>query len=234
MARPSKYKWEAGDVVGLYKVIKPLPSEPNVKNLIIYAECLLCQEKVKRFSNRMDSKHRGCTAPAKVDKSPDAEPIVVAPAPHLRKDGTPVVTNDHGFVVKSEEPDEATILASTTNLPTELQNALNFDVEAQALEMIRLAKKLDASTNLVFMTTLKRYLSLVHIARSLEKKLSETGELTVIGSAGSHVANPLITQYKTVSNESNSTAKILTNILAKLTDDGGVDPLLEALNGSNN
>jgi hypothetical protein len=233
MARPSKYKWETGDVVGLYQVIKPLPSEPNVKNLVIYAECLLCHEKVKRFSNRMDSKHRGCTAPAKVDKSAETGVPLVAPLPHTRSDGKPVETNEHGFVVPSEDASpEETILAGITDLPSEVQQALNFDVDKQALEMIKLAERLDTASNFVFMTTLKRYLALVHVARSLEKKLSATGELTVIGSTGSHVANPLITQYKTVSNEANSTAKILTNILAKLSaSEAEDDPLLKALQG---
>lgn len=251
MARASKYKYEKDDVIGLYRVIKVLPSEPNVKNLVIYAECLLCHEKVKRFSNRLDSKHRGCEAPAVVDKqADDAQPIVVAPVRHTRADGTPVVTDAKGFVVDDERAEaeeivadanpvpeaddetEGAIVPESITLPPEVAEALNVDVDEQAIEIVRLAKNLDTSTKFIFINTLKRYLTLVHLARRLESKINVLSELTVTGSTGAQVANPLIVQYKQVSSESNAVIKVLLGIVHKMNaSDDSDDPLLKALEG---
>lgn len=241
MGRASKYKWEAGDKVGLYEVIKVLPSEPHVKNLVIYASCLLCGEKVKRFSNRMESKHRGCTAEVKVEKTDEPiEPVVFNPLPHTKANGLPAdqvleeaeeLVADANPLPETDEDSEDFVLPEDTNLPDEVKNALNFDVDAQAVYMVRLADKLDISSKFLFMTTFKRYLTLVHLARRLEKKIAETGELTVIGSTGNQIANPLIREYKSVSSESTSHAKQLMTILAKTAGDGEEDPLAKLFAG---
>lgn len=247
MSRGKNYKYAKGDKIGLYEIIKPLPSEPNVKNLVIYCTCLLCGEKVKRWSNRLDSKHRGCKANAIVKKPKVKQTEVVHPMLHTRADGTKVRTNKWGFTIDDPAPkpeqvvEEATAesgddaeefnLPDPLDLPDEVKNALNVDVNAQAIEIIKKADGLDASTRFVFINTFKRYLTLVHIARRLEAKMNRADvELTVIGSTGKWVANPLIVQYKQVSSESNATVKILLGMVSKMTaGDDANDPLLEAL-----
>ncbi len=257
MSKSKKYKYEKGDKVGLYEIIKPLPSEPNVKNLVIYCECLLCGEKVKRWSNRLGSKHRGCKANVKVEKPKD-EPEKMHPLLHTKADGTKVQTNQHGFVIEQAkkdepeqvvadatadaEPDQTTLtdddaeefsLPDTLELSDEVKKALDIDVDTQAVEIIRKAKNLDASTLFIFINTFKRYLTLVHIARRLEHKMNRKDvELTVLGSKGGQVANPVITQYKQVSQESNATIKVLLGMVSKMNaKDEDDDPLARALRG---
>jgi hypothetical protein len=258
MSKAKKYKYEKGDKVGLYEIIKPLPSEPNVKNLVIYCECLLCGEKVKRWANRLGSKHRGCDANVKIEKQ-KPEPETMHPLLHTKADGTRVQTNQHGFVItpapkKAEAeqvvadasadamPDQTSLtdddtdefsLPDSLELSDEVKEALNIDVDSQAVEIIRKAKNLDASTMFIFINTFKRYLTLVHIARRLERKMNHANvELTIIGSTGAQVANPLIVQYKQVSQESNATIKVLLSMVAKMNaSDGDDDPLAKALRG---
>lgn len=231
MARASKYKWEKGDVVGLYRVIKVLPKTANVKNLVIYAECLLCSEKVERWSNRMDSKHRGCTAPAIIEKEPEQDLPVFHVKPHTRKDGTPVVTNENGNVVTVDTEIEGTedLIAGDLGLPANILDALNFDVNTYVTELVKASEDMDTGTKFTFITTLRRYVALVHLARKLELKLAHNDNLTVDGSNGNQVANPLITQYKSVSAESNVTARLLNSMVNKSSGSGEVDPLAEAL-----
>lgn len=259
MSKAKKYKYEKGDKVGLYEIIKPLPSEPNVKNLVIYCQCLLCGEKVKRWANRLGSKHRGCDANVKIEK-PKPEPEVMHPLLHTKADGTRVQTNPHGFVITPKkpekpeaeravaeavadaQPDQTSLtdddtdefsLPDSLELSDEVKQALNIDVDSQAVEIIRKAKNLDASTMFIFINTFKRYLTLVHIARRLERKMNHAGvELTIVGSTGAQVANPLIVQYKQVSQESNATIKVLLSMVAKMNaKDGDDDPLARALRG---
>jgi len=258
MSKAKKYKYEKGDKVGLYEIIKPLPAEPNVKNLVIYCQCLLCGEKVKRWSNRLGSKHRGCSAEVKIEKpKPDAE--VMHPLLHTKADGTRVQTNQHGFVITPAEkrsqaeqvvaeatadavPNQTTLddddapefsLPDSLELSDEVKQALNIDVDSQAIDIIRKAKNLDPSTNFIFINTFKRYLTLVHIARRLERKINHKDvELTIVGSTGAQVANPLIVQYKQVSGESNATIKVLLSIVTKMNaSDSDDDPLAKALRG---
>lgn len=256
MSKSKKYKYEKGDKVGLYEIIKPLPSEPNVKNLVIYCECLLCGEKVKRWSNRLGSKHRGCNANVKIEK-PKPEPETLHPLLHTKADGTKVQTNQHGFVIEQAnkhpeavvadatadaEPNQTSLadddveefsLPDTLELSDEVKRALDIDVDQQAVDIIRKAKSLDPSTLFIFINTFKRYLTLVHIARRLEHKMNRRDvELTVIGSKGGQIANPVIVQYKQVSQESNATIKVLLGMVAKMNaNDDGDDPLARALRG---
>lgn len=234
MARASKYKWQAGDEVGLYRVIKVLPKQPHVKNLVIYSECLLCHEKVERWSNRMDSKHRGCTAPAEIVKEPEPTPTVVHVKPHTRADGSIVETAENGKPIEvdvtADDPEELEL--GDMNLPPEILNALNFDVDAHAVELVKKAEELDSGTKFLFITTLRRYLTLVHVSRKIERKLAQNNELTVLGSNGNQVANPLLTQYKAISSESNVTVRVLNGIVSKFkAKDADDDPLVKALNG---
>jgi hypothetical protein len=124
-------------------------------------------------------------------------------------------------------------LPDSLELSDEVKEALNIDVDSQAVEIIRKAKNLDASTMFIFINTFKRYLTLVHIARRLERKMNHANvELTIIGSTGAQVANPLIVQYKQVSQESNATIKVLLSMVAKMNaSDGDDDPLAKALRG---
>ena len=237
MGRARKYKYELGDEVGLYRVIKVLPSKPHVKNLVIFAECLLCNEKVERWSTRMDSKHRGCPAQVSVDKTPEpVEPVpVVHPKPHTRANGSVVETTENGKPIEvdvtDDDPEELEAIGGM-NLPPEIMNALNFDVDAHAVELVKKADELDLGTKFLFITTLRRYLMLVHVARKIEHKLSNDPELTVIGSNGNQVANPLLTQYKAISSESNITVRVLNGIVSKFkAKDADDDPLVKALNG---
>lgn len=256
MSKAKKYKYEKGDKVGLYEIIKPLPSEPNVKNLVIYCECLLCGTKVKRWANRLGSKHRGCDANVKVEQA-KPEPEVMHPLLHTKADGTRVQTNPHGFVIAQKQaeaeqvvaeatadaqPDQTTLtdddteeftLPDTLQLSDEVKQALDIDVDKQAVAILRKATNLDPSTEFIFHNTFKRYLTLVHVARRLEHKMnSNTLELTIIGSTGAQVANPLIVQYKQVSQESNATVKVLLSMVAKMNaGDDADDPLARALRG---
>lgn len=239
MARATKYKYEKGDEIGLYRVIKVLPSEPKVKNLVIYSECLLCGEKVKRFSNRMDSKHRGCTAVVKIEKEPEPLPVVQAKN-HIRKDGSVVMLDKDGYAIGEIPVDELNVDDSDPeelelgdlSLPAEVLSVLNFDVDVYAIELIKKADALDSGTKFLFITTLRRYLNLVHFSRKIEKKLARTTEMTILGSNGNQVANPLLTQYKTLSSESNVTVRVLNGIISKFNDSGiDDDPLLKALKG---
>lgn len=235
MARPRKYKWEKNDEVGLYRVIKVLPAEPNVRNLVIYCECLLCGEKVKRWSNRMDSTHRGCPKKGEVKivkalpEIPEDLPVIKV-KPHTRKDGTVVVTDDRGYVVNEDGSEE--LQDGDLGLPPEITDALNFDVNAYVEELVKKAETMDVGSRFTFMSTLRRYVALVHLARKLELKLAHNDNLTVEGSSGNQVANPLITQYKTISTESNQTARILNNMVGKLmANENEDDPLIKALRG---
>lgn len=236
MAKPRKYKWEKNDEVGLYRVIKVLPSEPNVRNLVIYCECLLCGERVKRWSNRMDSTHRGCPKKSEVKilrpLPAIAEDVpVVKVKPHTRKDGTLVVTDDRGYVVNEDGSED--LLDGDLDLPAEVTDALNFDVNAYVEELVKKAETMDVGSRFTFMSTLRRYVALVHLARKLELKLAHNENLTVEGSNGNQVANPLITQYKTVSTESNQTARILNSMVAKLmAKETADDPLAKLLGGN--
>lgn len=229
MGRAKKYKYEKGDEVGLYRVVKVLPREAHVKNLVIYCECLLCGAKVERWSNRLDNAHKGCPKKAEV-KILRPEPVdvpVVELKPHTRKDGTVIETDDAGFALNDGGKD---LLAGDLELPTEVTDALNFDVNAYVKELVAKAEAMDAGSRFTFLTTLRRYVALVHIARKLELKLAHNDELIIAGSSGNQVANPLITQYKTVSAESNQTARILNGMVAKLSaKDTEDDPLLKAL-----
>ena len=241
MARASKYKWDKGDEVGLYRVIKVLPSEPNVKNLVIWCECLLCGERCKRWSNRLDSRHRGCTAPKKVEiVEPEPVPVVELKR-HTRADGRVVETNEYGNVVGESDPvaltddDSEDLELGDLSLSAEIVQALNFDVDAYAMELIKKAESLDPDSRLLFFTTLRRYLTLVHVARKIERKLARSDELTVAGSNGNQVANPLLTQYKAISSESNQTARALHNMLTKFKSaEAEDDPLAKALAGVGN
>jgi len=57
-------------------------------------------------------------------------------------------------------------------------------------------------------------------------------ELTIVGSTGAQVANPLIVQYKQVSQESNATVKVLLSMVAKMNaSNDNDDPLARALRG---
>lgn len=246
MSRASKYKYEKGDEVGLYRIIRPLPSEPNVKNLKLYCECLLCGDRVTRWSNRLDSKHRGCSVEAKVAKDEipvEADTPIVVPKPHTRANGNTVKANEHGFIQEetpeqivaeaipeaSEEESEDFVMPTTIDLPPEVAEALSADIDKQAVEIIKLADGLDPATNFVFINTFRRYIYLLHLARRLENKITSSGELTVTGSTGSQIANPLIVQYKQVSSESNSTITQLLKIVRQMNASEQEDPLLKAL-----
>ncbi len=233
MGKTKTYKWQAGDEVGLYRVIKVLPSKPHVKNIVIYAECLLCHEKVERFSNRMESKHRGCEVKAVIDK--EAEPVVVVPKPHIRANGQLADEAEAvgELIAESQQTDrdaEDFLPLSTIDLPPEVAEALSVNIDDEIVKIVEVAKELDRTTYFIFVNTLRRYLQLLHLTRQLEYKINKSGELTVLGSSGTQVANPLIVQYKQISSESNQVIKQLLGIVGKMNaGKGEADPLLEAL-----
>lgn len=235
MARASRYKWEKGDQRGLYKVIKVLPKKANVKNLVIWCECLLCGEKVERWSNRLDSQHRGCPVKAKVAEPEELQPeTIVAPLPHMRANGQVVKTNKNGNVVETVTTPEdiEELAAGSFGLQDDIVAALNFDVDEMARAYIKESENLDGGVKFTFLSTLRRYLSLVHIARKIERKLALNEEITVDGSSGNKVVNPLLKEYKAISAESNATAKLLNAITTKgAGDDDDEDELTALLSG---
>lgn len=235
MARKSKFKYIKGDEIGFYRIIKTLPSEPHVKNLRIYCECLLCGEKVVRWSNRLDSKHRGCKAQVEIKKEPEPLPIVAAKQ-HTRADGTVVEVDENGRPIvaelETEAEAEAVGIIEALGLPDEVKQSLNVDFNGQVLEMVKRAESLDSSASFLFKTTLKRYLTLISISRKLESKIAKMDDLMTINSNGNQVASPVVVQYKSVSAESNAVVKVLNNILLKSGGgDADDDPLAKILGG---
>lgn len=235
-----RYKYEKGDEVGIYRVIKTLPNKPHVKNLRIYCECLLCGEKVERWSNRLDSKHRGCAArDVVVDKPellpvPKSEPKAIKPKPHTKKDGKVVRVDRQGRIVaEPKETADSKTLLEQMDLPDDVRRLLNIDYSQEVSEMVRKAENLDQGQRFLFITTLKRYLTLLELSHDLEVKIANLGgQLITTNSNGNQVAHPVIVQYKQLSSESNAVAKVLNSILTKNAgSDDDDDPLAKLLGG---
>jgi hypothetical protein len=228
MSGRRKYKWEKGDVVGFYTVIKPLPREPHVKNLIIYATCNLCGEKVERYSNRLDSFHTDCAGKADYKKSllpPEPERIVIAPAPHTRKTGVTVADIKQAM---TPETLDVELQARDLGVSADVMDYLNFDIDKELNELVAQGQTLPADQQFIFKSSLRRYVYLVKLSRRLEVMLSNY-ELTVIGSSGNEVANPMLVQYKQVSAEATAVGKSLRTMLVSKASEVEDDPLAKAL-----
>ncbi len=228
MAGKRKYKWQKGDVVGFYTIIKPLPREPHVKNLVIYAKCNLCGEKVERYCNRLDSIHNGCAGKADYKKSikPDEpEKILIAPAPHTRKNGITVADLEQAM---TPETLDAELQASDLGVSKEIVDYVNFDIDTELDELVALGKTLPLGEQYMFKASLRRYLYLIRVSRRLEVILSRY-ELIIEGKSGQDVANPALVQYKQVSAELTAVGKSLRAMVISKGGEVEDDPLAKAL-----
>lgn len=219
-----KTKWEdrIGEVVGLYKIIKPLYDKLHVKNTKLWCECMICGERVERFSTRLAAKHTGCKPNDKVADFHEA-----LETQEKRKTEKPTTK-------LAEDVPEEYIEPFTVNLPAEARNYFKFDIDATAIEILKEAEKMGKNKNYIFITTFERFVNLLHLARRLAHEINKpTLEYMVEGQRGNMITNPLITQYKQISAESNGVARLLVAILndEKQQEREDDDPLTKALRG---
>lgn len=238
-------KIQSGDVIGLYKIIKPMPYAPTVTNMKFYCECIECGEKVVRYSNRLESRHRGCTAPVEKREINGVVKQIVYVQPHTKPDGTIVgaevattktltSVNDVPIINEDDDTPENFVVPSTVKLPKRLQEYFDVDIDAKAIEILDMASDYDISRNFLFTTTFQRFLSLTHLSRKLQHEINKAEtEMVVEGQRGRQIANPLLVQFKQVSSESNVTARLLIDIIDKMKAKGveDADPLMKALRG---
>lgn len=230
-------KIQAGDIVGLYKIIKPLPYAPNVTNMKFYCECLECAEKCVRFSNRLNSRHKGCTAPKTY--TPQGKEIVMV-QPHI-----PAAVVEAAKQEQTQKIDELPIIddsspedffvPQTMKLPKEVADYFNSqNIDEKAIEILEMAKKYDVGRNFLFTNTFQRFMTLLHLSRKLGRAVSEDGmNMIVEGQRGKMIANPLMAQYKQISAEMTATTRILIDIIDKMKSktEEDDDPLARALRG---
>lgn len=237
---PTTYrgKIQAGDIVGLYKIIKPLPYAPNVTNMKFYCECLECAEKCVRFSNRLNSRHKGCTAPKTY--TPQGKEIVMVqphiPAAAQTTEVAAVDTMKLADLPKiDEDSPEDFFVPQTMKLPKEVADYFNSqNIDEQAIEILEAAKRYDVGRNFLFTSTFQRFITLLHLSRKLGRAVSDdTMSMTIEGQRGARIANPLIAQYKQISGELTAATRILLDIIDKMKSktEEDDDPLAKALRG---
>jgi hypothetical protein len=203
-----------------------------------YCECLECGTKCIRFSNRLNSRHKDCTAPrtytpqgkeivyVQPHQSANAPAAAAAPQPQRAAD-LPIIDDD--------SPEDF-FVPKTMNLPKEVADYFNEqDIDQKAVEILEMAKKYDVGRNFLFTTSFQRFMTLTHLSRKLGRAVSEDGmNMVVEGQRGRMIANPLIAQYKQISGELSSVSKLLIDIIDKMKKSGGEesDPLADILGGS--
>lgn len=230
-------KLQAGDVVGLYKIIKPLPYAPNVTNMKFYCECLECGEKCVRFSNRMNSRHKGCTAPKTY--TPQGKEIVMVqphtPAAQVGDLAQPAAQKVDDLPTIDDDSPEDFFVPQTMRLPKEVADYFNSqNIDEQAIEILEMAKNYDVGRNFLFTNTFQRFITLLHLSRKLGRAVSDDGmNMVVEGQRGKMIANPLMAQYKQISAEMTATTRILIDIIDKMKSKAQEDddPLTKALRG---
>lgn len=237
MAMTYRGKLQAGDIIGLYKIIKPLPYAPNVTNMKFYCECLECGEKCVRFSNRMNSRHKGCTAPKTY--TPQGKEIVLV-KPHIpaaqaeaAQQATTQKVDDLPII--GEDSPEDFFVPQTMQLPKEVADYFNSqNIDEQAIEILQMAQKYDIGRNFLFTNTFQRFMTLLHLSRKLGRAVSEDGmNMIVEGQRGKMIANPLMAQYKQISAEMTAATRLLIDIIDKMKakESEDDDPLTKALRG---
>jgi hypothetical protein len=233
-------KLQSGDVIGLYKIIKPLPYAPNVTNMKFYCECLQCGAKCVRFSNRLNSRHKGCTAPKTY--TPQGKEIVMVhphtPAAQVGIEQQPAPQRVEDLPIIDDDSPEDFHVPKTMKLPKEVADYFNNqNIDEQAIEILEMAKQYDIGRNFLFTNTFQRFMTLLHLSRKLGRAVSDDGmNMVVEGQRGKMIANPLMAQYKQISAEMTSTTRILIDIIDKMKNkaEEDEDPLTKALLGKRN
>lgn len=233
-----KGKYQPGDIVGLYRIIKPLPYAPNVTNMKFYCECLECGEKCIRFANRLNSRHRGCKA--NLTYAPNGKEIIYVqphtPAADIEaaKEAESKTQKVEDLPVIDENSPEEFFVPNTMNLPKEIADYFNQqNIDEKAIEILEMAKDYNVGRNFLFTTTFQRFMTLVHLSRKLGYAVSQNDmNMIVEGQRGRMIANPLITQYKQVSSEMTAVSRLLIDIIDKMkAREREEDPLAKALRG---
>jgi tRNA(Phe) wybutosine-synthesizing methylase Tyw3 len=109
----------------------------------------------------------------------------------------------------------------------------------QAQEILRIAEASGVQSNFFFVTTFKRYQVQIQILNDLEKALKENGTLVTkeyVKGRKNLYDNPAINAYNRTTDSANKTVTTLMKIIRGFKDEESngddIDPLLQAINGS--
>lgn len=116
-------------------------------------------------------------------------------------------------------------------------NKLSLNEQAQ--KILEIAEEYGVNSNFFFINTFKTYLSQLKMLQDLEKAIKKDGTITtkeyVKGRENIYI-HPAIKEYNNTVNSANRTVSTLMKIIkgSKEDDSNGdeIDPLLQALNGS--
>lgn len=113
---------------------------------------------------------------------------------------------------------------------------VNFNIQEQANEILRIAQKFGVEQNFLFLTTFKRYQVQLTILTELEQKIKEDGTLVTkeyVKGRGNIYTHPAINEYNKTATASNQTVATLIKIIKTLRseddDTENEDELLSAL-----
>lgn len=112
------------------------------------------------------------------------------------------------------------------------------NLNEQAEKILEIAKEYGVNSNFLFINTFKTYLVQIKILQDLEKAIKKDGTITTkeyVKGRENIYTHPAIREYNNTVNSANKTVGTLMKIIrGSKEEDGGdeVDPLLEALNGS--
>ena len=113
---------------------------------------------------------------------------------------------------------------------------VNFNIQEQANEILRIAQKFGVEQNFLFLTTFKRYQVQLTILNELEQKIKEDGSLVTkeyVKGRENVYTHPAIGEYNKTSTSANQTVATLIKIIKTLRSEGedteNEDELLNAL-----
>ena len=113
---------------------------------------------------------------------------------------------------------------------------VNFNIQEQANEILRIAQKFGVEQNFLFLTTFKRYQVQLSILNELELKIKEDGSLVTkeyVKGRENVYTHPAIGEYNKTSTSANQTVATLIKIIKTLRNDDedteNEDELLNAL-----
>ena len=113
---------------------------------------------------------------------------------------------------------------------------VNFNIQEQANEILRIAQKFGVEQNFLFLTTFKRYQVQLSILSELEQKIKEDGSLVTkeyVKGRENVYTHPAIGEYNKTSTSANQTVATLIKIIKTLRNDDedteNEDELLNAL-----
>jgi hypothetical protein len=113
---------------------------------------------------------------------------------------------------------------------------VNFNIQEQANEILRIAQKFGVEQNFLFLTTFKRYQVQLSILSELEQRIKEDGSLVTkeyVKGRGNVYTHPAIGEYNKTATSANQTVATLIKIIKTLRsedeDNDSEDELLNAL-----